>query len=148
DARREKLLAQGGVGDDGKRTLEASEIIRLARGHEGDGTLCNLWRQGGNGQVGMPLVNQIAVDLVGTDDEVVPQADLCHTSEFIPLPYSAHRVMRIAQEKHPRAVSDGGLEGVKIDPITPVRLLYQRRLVTAEPCIGRSPEDRRIDRGL
>ena len=58
--------------------------------------------------------DQIAVDLVGADDDVVTQADFGHAFQLVAAENAAHRVVGTAQKKDAGPIGDGCLKGIKV----------------------------------
>ena len=96
--------AQFGVGDDDLGGEHAGEVEGLAGGHAGDGILGDLVRQGGDGRVALAAHHQVRVDLVAHEQAVVAEAEFGHTAQFLGRPTPSHRVVRIAEDHHLRAL--------------------------------------------
>ena len=61
------------------------------------------------------IENEVAVDLVGTEDEVVAHAKVGDAHEFLATPDAGDGVVGIAEVEQLRARRDGALERVPVD---------------------------------
>jgi len=93
--------------------LPAGEGERLASAADCDGPLGHA-RNRGDRHVGMPVVPQVLVGLVGQHDEVALDGDVGDSLEFVGCEDNARRVMRRIEQDQPGAVGDRVAEGVEV----------------------------------
>ena len=60
-------------------------------------------------------VEQITMDFIRDDDQVMPEAGFGQSLQFLQGKYPSHGVVRIAEDKDPRSVSNGLLELIEVD---------------------------------
>ncbi len=85
----------------------------------------------------MVVKQNVTMNFVGTDIEVVTQADFCHALKFMALKDTANRIVGIAHHKHARMRLNGSFKGVKIDGVMAIRLLGERHLMGVQANIAR-----------
>jgi len=85
------------------------------------------------------------VDLVGTDEEPVPQADLSDRAELLPAEGASHRVMGIAEEEEPGSAGDCPLQVSEVEnPAAAV--FHEVRGNQIAESVSRCAEKGRVDR--
>ena len=91
-------------------------------------------RQRAVGDVSVPLGDEVAVDLVGEDDDLPPLANFAECRQIFTGPSVARGIVRIAQNQSIGIVIDAALQILKIHEVPAVQLLHPefRRLASAE----------------
>ena len=84
------------VGGEYVRDLDAGDVERLGRGDAGRGIAHQLLRQRGKRRIVVTGIGELAMDLVGNDENAVLEADPADTLQFLPRPYAPGRIVRIA----------------------------------------------------
>lgn len=110
--------AHGGVGADDIGGLEACDVEGFVGCIGHDPTAAYFLGNGGEGDVGTTElgVDELAVDLVGEDDDIGALADLCHLAQLLGGPYPAGGVVGVAEEEEADAAgTDGFLKGLEVD---------------------------------
>ena len=110
--------AHGGVGADDIGGLEACDVEGFVGCIGHDPTAAYFLGNGGEGDVGTTELggDELAVDLVGEDDDIGALADLCHLAQLLGGPYPAGGVVGIAEEEEADvAGTDGFLKGLEVD---------------------------------
>ena len=82
-----------------------------------------LFAERGEGRVGMAGEGDVAVDLVGDDEDIVAAADRSQSLELVAAPDTSDRIVRVAEEEHAGArVGGKSLEALEIHRVPPVPL--------------------------
>ena len=141
---RDELLPERLVGNDGDGAPEAGQVKGLARRHEGDGPRLDVRVKRRDGHVLVPRIDQIAVDLVGTDHESAPETDLGHATELFTRVHPSHGVVGVAEHEHARAGGDGPLERVPVHRVATIASSGEIHGVAGQPHIVGQAQDGRV----
>ena len=95
--------------------------------------------------VAVPFEHQVAVNFVRADEDVAAEANRRKALEIGTAEDAANRVVRVAEDEHPRAIGGGGLEGIEVDVPAAVGAHRERRFLVDGPVVLRRAEDGRVD---
>ena len=95
--------------------------------------------------VAVSLEHQVAVNLVRADEDVAAEADCRKALEVGAAEDAADRVVRVAEDEHPRAIGGGGFERLEVDLPPAVGAHRERRFLVDGPVVLRRAEDGRVD---
>ncbi len=112
-----EISAQPLIGYDGKRTAEPRHIVSFAGCHQRNGAIGEVIAQGRGGNVGFALIQQkIAMNLIGTDNNLVFKTNLAKGCQLLPGKYPSHRVVGIAKDEKSGARGNGTRQalGIKV----------------------------------
>ena len=121
------LLAQGGILDHGKAEAEAGQVEGFARREQRHAAVGDFRRERGNRDMLTALVDQVAVNFVGAEDQVVAQAELGDAFQFRARVDAPDRIMRVAEDEQSRLWRDGGFERVEVDFVAQDAVVHRRR---------------------
>ena len=98
----------------------------------------------------MPVaaVNQVAVDFIGADDHLVPQANLRHRLQFILAEDAPAGVVRIAEHEDARLRGDRRLEGIQVYLVLTVCPAGEFHFLLGETRVPRHAEEWPVSGGL
>ena len=97
-----EAATQTGVGNHREGAAEAGDVVGFRGRHQRDTAFRGLGRQ--TGERNMALVgveNQAAMNLVGTDDQVVFFCEASEIEQLVAIPAAANRVVRVAEQEKP-----------------------------------------------
>jgi hypothetical protein len=103
--------------------------------------------QRGEDHVLVSGVDQVGVDLVGDDDQVVPERELGQPLELGAAEGATRRVVRVAEQEEPGARVDRAFEPVEVD-LEAIGAGHERVLDQASARGAQCPEEGRVDRRL
>jgi len=111
-----KLESQLGVFDDREGTCEAGQVVGLTWCHECHGARGERLAEFGSDDVLRVVVkDEVAVDLVGDEDQVVLFAEVAEACEFCFCVNTADGIVRAAQDEELGVRLDGGFHCIEVE---------------------------------